>query len=778
MTTSDVPPETCPKCGTLVDVSQAEPLAAIDCPGCGEKIRVQPAFDNFVVVETLGAGGMGAVYKARDTRLDRMVALKVLRRELSADPTEAARLEQEARVTAAVNHPNVVQVYSTGTAHGQIYLVMELVDHGSLDDLMAQHGRLAESDVLRAGIQVAKGLQAAQAKGLIHRDVKPANILFADRETAKIGDFGLAIVAEHQAEAQHEIWGTPYYVAPERLNNEAEDFRSDIYSLGATLFHALAGKPPMEGETVSASELRQLKSHPPDLHAVAPEVSRETSKIINKMLALNPANRFTSYAHLITQLERAARMLPGDDGGTAKGAKPRWLLPAALVAIALLAGGGYLYLKSRPTPQPHAPVAAASNVEDTAALQRRYETARQELVAEKFDAAATAFAKLAQEAHSQPLLNWVRLHAGLAEILRGKPTPAREQFQQIERAGVYSTAKADAPLANFFVETARKLAAPAMVRGDALGKIDPKSADAFALFLCGLKGWQASDFDEASALLERFMSSEPAGAFAWIAEYKPLARKFLDDRRVYTEWKATPLRTGSTAELRTALETTKTAQSKLQMRGALADELNNQARRLASELDLREKTENIAREKERERLLGAESPVWEAALAEAHKRIGTYDFSGALAAINGAKLTETSLVEAQTAERKKAVWLVEWKTRLLADLRSGTFRGAVTVGVTTYQGAATASEAEITLRIPPYGSAPFAWTKFPLATLLSMSTAFIRAGAADAADRAWLSAVFASATGQQEAARALAEAAAKGRSEYGAEIPLLLPPNG
>src|SRR3954463_14620209 len=153
---------------------------------------------------------------------------------------------------------------------------MELVDHGSLDDLMAQHTRLPEQQVLEAGIQVAKGLEAAHERGLIHRDVKPANILFSNKQTAKIGDFGLAVAAEQKAEASNEIWGTPYYVAPERLNNAPEDLRSDIYSLGATLFHAVAGRPPMEGETTSASELRKLKSNPPRLRSVAPDVSRET----------------------------------------------------------------------------------------------------------------------------------------------------------------------------------------------------------------------------------------------------------------------------------------------------------------------------------------------------------------------------------------------------------------------------------------------------------------------------------------------------------------------
>src|SRR3954463_10906674 len=285
----------CPACGAAVDVTNAEPLARVACPDCGEKVRVERAFDNFVVVETLGVGGMGSVYKARDTRLDRFVALKLLRSELSASPAEAARLEQEARATAAVNHPHVVQVFSSGYDHGQFYLVMELVDRGSLDDLMAQQTRIGEPQGLQIGIQIAQGLRAACEKGLIHRDVKPANILFADAETAKIGDFGLAIAAEQNAEAQNEIWGTPYYVAPERLRAEPEDFRSDLYSLGATLFHALAGRPPFEAESASLVALKHVKSQAVSLAAFARSVTGATAYVVNRTLQKNPAERYPTY---------------------------------------------------------------------------------------------------------------------------------------------------------------------------------------------------------------------------------------------------------------------------------------------------------------------------------------------------------------------------------------------------------------------------------------------------------------------------------------------------
>jgi serine/threonine protein kinase len=310
---------TCPKCGAKIDTSAAEPLARIHCPQCGEKVRVERAFNNFVIVETLGIGGMGTVYRARDTLLDREVALKLLRDDLGTEIDHAARLQQEARVAASVNHPNVIQVSSSGTDHGKFYLVMELVDHGSLDDLIEQKKKLPEELVLEAGIQVAKGLRAAHAKGLIHRDVKPANILFADEHSAKIGDFGLAGVAAEKAGG--EIWGTPYYVAPERLKNEPEDLRSDIYSLGATLFHAIAGTSPIEGETNSAVALRQLKERPLDLRQLVPNVSDETAKVFDRMIAPDPEQRFDSYDELVSALE-----MPTD---CSRGRKNFWRVSAA-----------------------------------------------------------------------------------------------------------------------------------------------------------------------------------------------------------------------------------------------------------------------------------------------------------------------------------------------------------------------------------------------------------------------------------------------------------------
>src|SRR5882762_6625364 len=420
--------QTCPACGASLDTSAAEPLAKVDCPNCGEKVRAERMFDNFLIVETVGIGGMGTVYKARDTLLDRFVALKLLRKDLEGGLDETAQLQQEARMAASVNHPNIDQVFSSGTEHGQFYLVMELVERGSLDDLIEERTRLSEEEVLEAGIQTAKGLRAAYAKGLIHRDVKPANILFADEHMAKIGDFGLAGIA---AEARGEIWGTPYYVAPERLNYQPEDFRSDIYSLGATLFHALAGKAPIEGETNSATELRTLKQQPFLLSVVAPEVSPDTARVLQRMIAPEPAQRFSSYDELVTELERAYKKLTGRDVidvATAK-RKTRRIITAAAAVLLVIALVVVVLVRNT-----QKQIVIFSTAIPILVLEKQAAEARHQLVLNHYNVAGSAFAHIATEARErQPLYDWSRLQQGLAAMIGRDDAQAREAFQAVEK---------------------------------------------------------------------------------------------------------------------------------------------------------------------------------------------------------------------------------------------------------------------------------------------------------------------------------------------------------
>jgi hypothetical protein len=272
----------------------------------------------------------------------------LLRGDLGGKADHTSQLQHEARVAASVSHPNVIQVFSSGTDHGRFYEVMELVGHGSVDDLIEQQTSLPEKLVLEIGIQVAKGLRAAHRQGLIHRDVKPANILFVDEHTAKISDFGLAGAAAQGPETEGVIWGTPYYVAPERLNNEPEDFRNDIYGLGATLFHAIAGKAPIEGNTNSAALLRELKQQPLDLRFVAPKVSEATAAILQRMINPDPAQRFSSYDELVAELEQAQRALGSAGNGRIARWRTRWFFIAGALLIAVMVAAAIVFLVRKP----------------------------------------------------------------------------------------------------------------------------------------------------------------------------------------------------------------------------------------------------------------------------------------------------------------------------------------------------------------------------------------------------------------------------------------------
>ena len=339
--------EPCPACGAVIDMTGVQPFTEVACPSCSTAFVARTRFDHFEIQKLLGEGGMGSVYRAVDTNLDREVALKVLKLSLSGNPGECEKLEREARTTAIINHPHIIKIFDFGRSQGQFYIAMELIGGGSLDDLIQAHRVVPETIVLQVGIQVAQGLAAALEQGLIHRDIKPANILFADADTAKLVDFGLAMVMSEAAQARGEIWGTPYYIAPEKLDEQPEDFRSDVYSLGGTLFHALAGRPPYEAESASLVALKQLKSRPVSLQAFAPDVCNETAYVINRMMAKNPDKRYGSYNELVEHLRFAlqkARERESHPGETRKvlvveeKSGPVWLtlLVPALIILGIL----------------------------------------------------------------------------------------------------------------------------------------------------------------------------------------------------------------------------------------------------------------------------------------------------------------------------------------------------------------------------------------------------------------------------------------------------------
>ena len=272
--------------------------------------QVGQAFGNYQLERELGQGGMGTVYLAKDSGLNRYVALKILRSDLGDDPSFSRKFLEEVEVTASLAHPNIIRVFTLGEQEGRLYLVMEHLDEPSLENRMDKQTKVSEREVLEIGIGIASALQFAHEEtGLIHRDIKPGNILFGRGNIPKLADFGLAAGARSALGQQDEIWGTPYYVSPERLLREPEDIRSDIYSLGATLYHALAGRPPFEAETAEEVAKRHISDRPPPLRSLCPNAQEQTVFTIDKCLAKKSSARWGGYTELLNQLADALRRL-------------------------------------------------------------------------------------------------------------------------------------------------------------------------------------------------------------------------------------------------------------------------------------------------------------------------------------------------------------------------------------------------------------------------------------------------------------------------------------
>jgi serine/threonine protein kinase len=347
----------CPSCGQVIDTTDLPVGTSIICPACSHTFSTWRLFDHYRLDKMVGEGGMGSVYQATDMNLDRVVAIKVLKRELSEDRKYIANFLKEVEITASLTHPNIVHVYAFGEHEGQYYLVMEYIGHLTLDDDILSKKKLSEIEVLDAGIAVANGLNfALQRGGLIHRDIKPGNILFGQDRTPKVVDFGLAVTRETAEQVGGEIWGTPYYVSPERLEYKPEDFRSDMYSLGVSLYHAIAGRPPFDANTAELVAAKHLTSSPLPLKTYAPYVSDQTVYAIQKAMARHPEDRFQSYAEMVEQLEDAKRRLTdkssipqqqsiqvmqNDDAGD----KKMLVIIGVAVGVSILAVGLFIALK-------------------------------------------------------------------------------------------------------------------------------------------------------------------------------------------------------------------------------------------------------------------------------------------------------------------------------------------------------------------------------------------------------------------------------------------------
>ncbi|MFN8815173.1 MAG: serine/threonine-protein kinase [bacterium] len=264
----------------------------------------------YKLLEPLGQGAMAKVYKARQLSLDRLVAIKILPRRLSQSVQFIERFYQEGRAAAQLNHPNIVQAYDVGKAGEFHYFVMEYVDGRTVYDDIVKHKRYAESEAVYIVMQIAEALQHAHDKGLIHRDVKPKNVMITREGVAKLADMGLARAMSDKEAAEAEAgkaFGTPYYISPEQIRGEVKiGPPADIYSLGATLYHMVTGSVPFDGKSPSDVMHKHLRADLVAPDHVNPKLSAGISEVIEMMMAKDPKRRYANCKDLLVDL-RALR---------------------------------------------------------------------------------------------------------------------------------------------------------------------------------------------------------------------------------------------------------------------------------------------------------------------------------------------------------------------------------------------------------------------------------------------------------------------------------------
>ena len=259
--------------------------------------------ERYTLVERIDEGGAGEVWRARDERLGRDVAVKLL--GAGADAAFRERFADEARRAAVVSHPNVVTVFDEGEDSGDAFMVMEHVRGRTLRDVIAERGALAPIEAARIVAQVAEALDAAHAAGVIHCDVKPANVILDERGTAKLTDFGVARAARGPAE--HELIATPRYIAPERIEGKPPTAASDVYGLGLVAYELLAGESPFAGSDTEDLLRERLEAPPPSLRKARPGIAPEIDIVVAKALAREPAERYTSAGAFAGDLVSAVR---------------------------------------------------------------------------------------------------------------------------------------------------------------------------------------------------------------------------------------------------------------------------------------------------------------------------------------------------------------------------------------------------------------------------------------------------------------------------------------
>ena len=279
----------------------------------GESMLARGTFiaDRYEILDKVGAGGMSDVYKAKDHILDREVAVKVLKAEFAEDVTFVTKFRSEAQSAARLEHPNIVNIYDVGSENGMYYIVMEYVEGITLKTYIEKKGRLNFKEAISIAIQVGRGIEAAHKKNIIHRDIKPQNIIISTEGKVKVTDFGIARAASSNT-IHADVMGSVHYASPEQARNGYVDGRSDIYSLGIVMYEMVTGRVPFDGDSTVAVAIQHLQEEMVAPSAYAPDLPISLEKIILKATMKNPDRRYATIEDLLMDLKKAL-VSPNED---------------------------------------------------------------------------------------------------------------------------------------------------------------------------------------------------------------------------------------------------------------------------------------------------------------------------------------------------------------------------------------------------------------------------------------------------------------------------------
>lgn len=528
---------------------------------------VRESFRHYEIRAEIGRGGMSRVFRAYDPTLDRHVALKILLERFNHDDERVQQFEKEAQITASFAHPHVVRVYAVERELNDLVIVMELVEKGSLEEHVSQHGKLPEKQAANWILDTAQGLQAAFQNGLIHRDVKPGNILLDNDRSAKLVDFGLALMFQSEKDDSEDIWATPYYVALEKLLGEGEDHRSDIYSLGATLFHLLAGKPSFDVVSGSYEELRKAKLKPVSTKALAPHVSPAVCRLVERMMAPKPQDRPDSYDALIKLIENAhpakrrsstvhAKAVGSTNIGSAgqrflasqrirRGAEKRRRVAVgiclAISVTAILVATwkkrqsefSHIPTNSLPTEATDGQVTTTGGDARQAELSATYQEGRRWLQEGDAGKALEAFSQvLADDSAISEQKHWARFHLGLSQLLSHQEPAARQTFSTLF---LNTKREAEDSASALLHQAASQLKEDQAVSIASASIPSSQSDHAVALLAYGLKNWERNAFTESKAHLSLYSEQAPTDDAYWTGDYQDLVADHLADLEWLTQ---------------------------------------------------------------------------------------------------------------------------------------------------------------------------------------------------------------------------------------------------